>query len=193
MYGIVSLPDPFMKLYTSTLKIALPCPQAAMNTRRVAARAFMSRPLIDRDRRRHRDGALRGECIAVREETDVEADRAEAQAPAPAELHLFALITGDAAADRKGAGALLDANVDRRAAPAVHNIASHDRPRPHPQRGIGDVGDRQLGLLLHMIRVDSGTQRIASREVLHALHFDIRPCQLGADVIRSCADFERTR
>src|SRR5436309_1078490 len=47
------------KLSTSTLRMTLPLPQAATNTRRAAVRAFIGRPLINRNRRGQRDGALR--------------------------------------------------------------------------------------------------------------------------------------
>ena len=49
------------KLNTSTLKIARPSPQAATSTRRAATKAFMVAPLIDRNRRGHRNGPLRRE------------------------------------------------------------------------------------------------------------------------------------
>src|SRR3989442_6976867 len=55
------------KLNTSTFRMTRPCPQAATSIRRAAVRAFMCRPLIDRDRRGHFDGPLPREVIAVRE------------------------------------------------------------------------------------------------------------------------------
>src|SRR6185436_4808391 len=144
-----------MKLRTSTLKMARPSPQAAENsaptTISADAVALMPAPLVDRDRRRHRDTALSGERITVGPEPDVQPYGPEPQAAAPAELHLLALVARHTAAQRERTHALLRADVDHGSPPRVYDIAPDRRPGAHPQRGVGDVGDGELRRALDVV------------------------------------------
>src|SRR6266511_5506243 len=84
-------------------------------------------PLIDRERRRHRDAALVRQRVGVRPEAEVEAHAPEPYPAAPAELDPFALVARDTAAQRHNADALLPADVHDGAAAGVQYIRPERR------------------------------------------------------------------
>src|SRR5690349_24468086 len=111
---MVSLPVPWRKLYTSTLKMACPCPHAAARPASHVTHSHFARIgslLIDRERRRHRDAALVRERVRVRPESHVQAEGTQAHAPAPPELDPLALVARHAATHGEQADALLAPHV----------------------------------------------------------------------------------
>src|SRR2546426_11356292 len=85
----------------------------------------------------YRDPADVRERVAVGPEAYVQAERPEAHAPTPAELHLLALIARHATAHDEQAHALLAAHVNHRAPPAVEDVRAEGGA---VVEHVGDVG-----------------------------------------------------
>src|SRR5437667_8799978 len=108
----------------------------------------------------------------MREESDVQTDRPEPETPAKTELHLLPLIARHAPANGEGTGALLDPDMDHRAATGVHHVATDGRAGTHVQSRVGDVGNGQLRLERGVGRDDDGGDRV-TRIVVHEM-LDLR-------------------
>src|SRR6266542_5944685 len=114
-----------MKLYTSTTKMACPSPHPAPRAASTVTQSHFARmppPSVDRQRRRHRDGALVRERIGVRPEAEVERHRPEPRSPAPSELEPLALVARHPAPQDEDPDPLLPADVHGSTPPAVQHV-----------------------------------------------------------------------
>src|SRR3989441_10665400 len=156
-----------------------PVTTAALTSASPSHLAFILPPLVDRERRRHRDAALVRQRIRVGPESEVHTETPEPQPPTPAELHALALVARDAAAEHENADALLPADVHRSAATAVEHV-SPERRLAHGIRQVDQIRDRQLGFRLDVVRDRLAEARVT---VERAVDPCVGPGNRGRDVV----------
>src|SRR5690349_9556063 len=192
---IVSPPEPKMKLPTSTLTMRCPSPHASATPAATASASpslvlFMARLLIDRQRGRHHDPAFARKVLTRRGEADIEPQRPEAHAAAPAELDLLAPVARHTAAQRQRPELLLRADMDGRAAARVEDVHA-ERDVARVVRDVADVGHRKLALALRH-RVEHRLHELVARGIVGgAVDLGLRPRQRGADVVDAEAELDR--
>jgi hypothetical protein len=104
--------------------------------------------------------------------SDIQAERAHAEAASESKLDFLPLVTRHTAPDSERSGPLLGADMDVRPAPGIEDVATHRRAGSHAEGRIGDITDRQLGFGRDVVRQDIDADRVAVRIVLMRWIFD---------------------